>query len=92
MCEQNPFSFLGESFSLTQEKRCFFDILVNEFPLQDAIIQSSDGEFIDILWNNGVLLSLTDKNNLSISTLDDFRYFDNTQWKEALEFLLNMVT
>ena len=74
-------------FSLSQEKQHFFETFTAKFPLQDPEIQSSDGEFIDILWDNGVALSLTDENAISISTPDEFQYFSKAQWEAAFAFL-----
>lgn len=87
----NPFLFLRNHFTLSQEKYWFFEAFTKTFPFQDPEIQSSDGEFIDVLFKNGVVLSLTEENHVSISTPSTFQYFpwskEKGGWENALEFL-----
>lgn len=62
--------------SITLEKETFIKELSLLLPEVDVDIQSMDGLYIDILWNN-VIFSITDKDNYAITYDGKFSFFKN---------------
>lgn len=70
------YEMIKSYYPMTAEKDGIIQELSIHFPNADPEIQSSDGLFIDILWHH-IILSITDDNHFSISTKNQFIYFEN---------------
>ena len=82
------FQFLQSHFpNISPEKEHFFQELAKLLPNEDPYIQSSDSEYIDVLWGENMLVTLTENNSVSVSVKNDFCYFEPYQHKEAIQRL-----
>ena len=71
---------------ISQRKDEFFQQLSNHLPFESSEIQSFDGKFVDILWNN-ITISITEDNALSMTANGKFEYFEDCL--EAIDFIVN---
>lgn len=66
----------GHFPNINATKENFFRLLAVQLPTENPEIQSCDGQYIDILWDN-LVVSLTDSDALSVTSNGEFQYFDN---------------
>jgi hypothetical protein len=86
-------ALLQNNFWISDRKKAFFNELYRQLPNDRPCIQSSDGEFVDVLWEEeeeeDIIVSITDIDTISVGDImqvNPVQYFEDCQ--AAIPFIV----